>query len=182
VPNLAGKLALMPLPAWHEGGVRTSTWGGTGLAFPKGGRNFELAWKLGLYLYYDQAHLGPRFLDTNILPPLKSAWTQPEFHVTDDFWQVSLGEAFVPLADDVPPAPSHAYYFTAVSKLSKAFTRASDHYRAHGEEGLRERVRADLRACADEVRRMIKRNVFLRDGRELARAGAEQGAERGATP
>ena len=28
VPSLAGKLALMPLPAWEEGGIRTSTWGG----------------------------------------------------------------------------------------------------------------------------------------------------------
>ena len=34
-PAWAGKLALMPLPAWREGGLRTSTWGGTGLAFTK---------------------------------------------------------------------------------------------------------------------------------------------------
>ena len=170
VPNLKGKLGLMPLPAWENGGVRTSTWGGTGLAFPKGGRNFELAWKLAQHLYYDDAQLGPRFIDTNILPPLKTAWTQPEFRKTDDFWQVSLGEAFVPLADDVPPAPSHAYYFSAVSKISKALTRAREHYGAHGESGLREQVRGDLRECAEEVRRMIKRNVFLREDKSITKA------------
>ena len=174
VPNLKGKLGLMPLPAWEAGGVRTSTWGGTGLAFPKGGRNFELAWKLAEYLYYDKQQLGARFLDTNILPPLKSAWTQPEFRQLDDFWQISLGEAFVPLADDAPPAPSHAYYFSATSKISKAFTRAREHYRTKGETGLREQVRADLGLCAEEVRRMIRRNVFLRD--DDAVAASAQGA------
>ena len=168
VPNLKGKLGLMPLPAWESGGRRTSTWGGTGLVFPKGGRNFELAWQLAQHLYYDDAQLGPRFGQTNILPPLKRAWTQPEFHKIDDYWQISLGEAFVPLADNVPPAPSHAYYFSAVSKLSKAFTRAAEHYRAHGEDGLREQVRGDLHACAEEVRRMIRRNVFLHDDQQQA--------------
>jgi arabinosaccharide transport system substrate-binding protein len=173
VPNLKGKLGLMPLPAWEPGGVRTSTWGGTGLCFPKGGRNFELAWKLAMHLYYDDAQLGPRFEQTNILPPLRSAWTQPEFHKIDDYWQISLGEAFVPLADSVPPAPSHAYYFTGVSKMSKAFTRAAEHFSEHGEAGLRDKVRADLRECAEEVRRMIRRNVFLH---ESPVASAAEGA------
>ena len=166
VPNLRGKLGLMPLPAWEEGGVRTSTWGGTGLAFPRRGRNFELAWKLAVYLYYDREHVGPRFEQTNILPPIRTAWTQPEFHKIDDYWEVSLGEAFVPLADAAPPAPSHAYYFRAVGKLSKALTRAAEHYRSHGDRGLRERVRADLRDCADEVRLAIRRNVFLQEDAE----------------
>jgi arabinosaccharide transport system substrate-binding protein len=177
VPRLKGKLALMPLPSWTDGGPRTSTWGGTGLAFPRRGRNFDLAWKLAMHLYYDEQQLGPRFAQTNILPPLKTAWGQPEFHRMNEFWQVSLGEAFVPLADDVPPAPSHAYYFSATTKLSKAFTRAADYYREHGEQGLRERVRADLVSCADEVRLAIRRNVFLREDAELT-ARVEQGARR----
>jgi arabinosaccharide transport system substrate-binding protein len=173
VPGLKGKLALMPLPAWTEGGVRTSTWGGTGLAFPKRGRNFPLAWKLAMFLYYDEQQLGPRFETTNILPPLKTAWTQPQFHKQSDFWGRSLGEAFVPLADDVPSTPSHAYYNRATGKLSKAVTRAAEYYREHGENGLREQVRADLTSCADEVRLTVQRNVFLReDAEELARAKA----------
>jgi arabinosaccharide transport system substrate-binding protein len=168
VPNLKGKLGLMPLPAAEPGGRRTSTWGGTGLVFPKGGRNFDLAWQLAQHLYYDDKQLGQRFLQTNILPPLKSAWKQPEFHEIDDYWGISLGEVFVPLADDVPAAPSHAYYFSAVSKMSTAFTRAAEYYRAHGEDGLRPRVLEDLRECAEEVRRMIGRNVFLHKDQQVA--------------
>ena len=151
-PSLAGKLGLMPLPAWEPGGLRTSTWGGTGLLFPKRGRNFDLAWKLAMYLYYDSAQLGPRFAHTNILPPLMDAWKQPEFSQTSSYWNVSLGQTFIPLATQVPANPSHPYYFEAISKLSTAFTRASQYYADHGEQGLREVTRNQLKESADELR------------------------------
>lgn len=169
VPKLKGKLALMPLPAWTPGGRRTSTWGATGLAFPKGGvsHNFDLAWELAVYLYFDEKQLGPRFLQTNILPPLTTAWSQPEFSAIDDFWGVSLGKTFVPLAKDVPPAPTNAFHFVAASKINKAFTKASEHYAAHGESGLRDVARRELHECAEEVRTAMRRNVFIQ--RELDR-------------
>jgi arabinosaccharide transport system substrate-binding protein len=174
IPSLKGKMGVMPMPAWEEGGRRTSTWGATGLAFPRRGRNFELAWKLAMHLYYDPPQLGPRFAQTNILPPLKDAWTQPEFHATSEFWGCSLGEAFIPLADDVPAAPSNAYHYTAISKLSQAFTKASNHYANYGETGLREVARRELKRSADEVRTAIRRNVFLRG--ETATGDAEHEA------
>jgi arabinosaccharide transport system substrate-binding protein len=163
VPSLKGKVGVMPMPAWEPGGRRTSTWGATGLAFPKRGRNFELAWKLAMHLYYDPPQLGARFAETNILPPLKAAWSQPEFHQVDEYWQTSLGEAFIALADDVPASPSNAYHYTAINKLSKAFTRASRHYAEHGDEGLRETTRRELKRSAEEVRVVMRRNVFQRD-------------------
>jgi len=181
VPSLKGKMGLMPLPAWEPGSRRTSTWGATGLAFPKRGRNFELAWKLAMYLYYDPAQLGPRFLQTNILPPLKSAWTQPQFSEVDDFWQISLGQTFIPLANDVPPAPSNAYHYTAVNKMSKAFTRASRYYAEHGEQGLREVARRELQQSAEEVRAEMRRNIFLQEpaAKQTASAAAATSAEVG---
>jgi arabinosaccharide transport system substrate-binding protein len=162
VPSLKGKLGLMPLPAWEPGGLRTSTWGATGLAFPKGGAgDFDLAWKLAVYLYFDEEQLGPRFLQTNILPPLTTSWDQPEFSVVNNFWGVSLGRTFVPLAKDVPPAPTNAYHFVAANKINKAFTAASDHYATRGEAGLREVTRRELKKAADEVRAQMRRNVFI---------------------
>ena len=164
VPSLKGKLALMPLPAWEPGGRRTSTWGATGLAFPSGGAgDFDLAWELAMYLYFDVPQLGPRFLQTNILPPLTTAWGQPEFSKVDEFWGVSLGQAFIPLAPEVPPSPTNAYHFVASAKVNKAFTKASEHYAKHGETGLREVTRRELKECADEVRQVMRRNVFQRD-------------------
>jgi arabinosaccharide transport system substrate-binding protein len=163
VPSLKGKLALMPLPAWKPGGLRTSTWGATGLAFPKGGKgDDELAWQLAVYLYFDVPQLGPRFLQTNILPPLTTSYDQPEFSAVDDFWGVSLGQTFIPLASQVPPAPTNAYHFVAVSKINKAFYKASAHYAEHGEVGLRDVTRRELQRAAEEVRQAMRRNIFMK--------------------
>lgn len=174
VPSMQGKMALMPLPAWQPGGLRTSTWGSTGLAFPKQGKNFELAWQLAMFLYYDPDQLGSRFSQTNILPPLKEAWAKPQFSQVNEYWNVSIGQTFLPFAPQVPANPSNPYYFTAVSKLSTAFTKASQYYQEHGEEGLRDLTRKQLHQCAEEVRIEINRNVFLRD--DVASAAASGGA------
>ncbi len=39
MPQLAGKIKLMPLPAWEKGGRRTSVWGGTMLGMPRDAAN-----------------------------------------------------------------------------------------------------------------------------------------------
>ncbi|MGC4067567.1 MAG: extracellular solute-binding protein [Polyangiaceae bacterium] len=46
LPKLAGKMALMPLPAWEKGGRRTSVWGGTGLVITRRTKRPDLAWEL----------------------------------------------------------------------------------------------------------------------------------------
>jgi arabinosaccharide transport system substrate-binding protein len=174
VPSLQGKVGLMPLPAWQPGGPRTSTWGATGLAFPKRGKNFELAWKLAMHLYFDAEQLGPRFTQTHILPPLIESWKQPEFHAINEFWGTSLGEAFIPLAPQVPASPTNAYHFVAIAKISKAFAHTSNHYAAHGEVGLRDRAREELKISANEVRAIMRRNRFFvqSDGETAASAEA----------
>jgi ABC-type glycerol-3-phosphate transport system substrate-binding protein len=162
IPSLSGKLALMPLPAWRPGGLRTSTWGGCGLAFTKKCRNFDLAWKLAMYLYYDPSQLGPRFAATHILPPLKAAWNMPQFDQPDPYYSgIPLGRAYAALAPFVPEEHYTAYTTLANSKLSEAFTNVSLYYRAHGDVGLRDYARAELKRCADQVRVAMHRNVFL---------------------
>ncbi|WP_428937852.1 ABC transporter substrate-binding protein [Fontivita pretiosa] len=177
VPSLAGKMSLIPLPAWEPGGIRTSTWGGTGLAFTKRGRNFELAWKLAMYLYYDPEQLGPRFADTNILPPLVEAWDQPEFHAPRDFYcGIRLGKVFAELAPQVPVEYANAYMTLAEGKMNEAFANAALYHREHGEQGLREYVRSELKRCADRVRVIMNRNVFLKEDAAVS-AGAATGDE-----
>lgn len=162
VPGLSGKLAVMPLPAWREGGPRTSTWGGTGLAITKQCRNPELAWKLAVYLYYDAGQVGPRFAETFILPPLRDAWQDPAIRDTPvPFYSgQKIGAEFAALADDVPRDFDTAYGSQANGKLSEAYTNAADYYDRRGEIGLREFTAAELKRCADQVRRLMARNVF----------------------
>jgi arabinosaccharide transport system substrate-binding protein len=168
VPSMNGKLGLMPLPAWEPGGIRTSTWGGTGLAITRACRNKDLAWKLAMYLYYDADQLGPRFADTNILPPLKSAWTKPEFLQPRPFFDGNpIGQTYAQLAPQVPCDYCTAYTTLANAKLSEAFTNASLYYESHGDTGLREYAAAELHRCAERVRTIMGRNVFLSESSNL---------------
>jgi arabinosaccharide transport system substrate-binding protein len=165
VPSMAGKLGLMPLPAWEKGGLRTSTWGGTGMAFTTQCKNPDLAWKLATYLYYDLDQVGPRFADTNILPPLKSAWNLPEFHQARPFFNgEAIGTSYAQLASQVPEDYSTAYTDLAMAKLSEAFSNASLYYASHGDDGLRDYTAGELKRCADRVRVIMSRNVFLKPG------------------
>lgn len=169
VPQAAGKMALMPLPAWEPGGIRTSTWGATGLAFTKECRNYELAWKLAMYLYYDPPQLGPRFREMNILPPLKEAWQQPEIDEPRPFYSNNrLGRVYADLAPDVPATYVSAYMQMTEGKLLEALANSALYYNQHGEQGLHEYVRGELKRCADRVRTIVNRNVFLKEDQESA--------------
>lgn len=163
-PSLAGKMALMPMPAWEEGGRRTSVLGGTGLAFTKSCRDPELAWKLAMKLYYDAETVAPRFAETNILPPVKAAWSHPAFATPSEFYSgQALGQAYAALAPSVPSEYATAYIAQAQTKLVEAFMNVGEQYARHGEAGLDAFARAELKRRADDVRRLMDRNPFLRE-------------------
>jgi arabinosaccharide transport system substrate-binding protein len=182
-PSMAGKLALIPLPAWRPGGLRTTTWGGTGLTITRQCKNVDLAWKLAMRLYYDPAELDPRFRATNILPPLRSAWAEPAFLEPRPFWSDQrLGQIYAALAPDVPPQPPSPYMTQATDKLSEAFANAWQYYDAHGDDGLRAYALAELHRCADNVRTIIRRNVFWARSSATAREPVGVTAAKGAGP
>lgn len=165
VKAVDGKMALMPMPAWEPGGIRTSTWGGTGLAITKQCKNPDLAWKLAMYLYYDPQQLGPRFANTNILPPLTEAWNEPQFSKPDPFFSGAvLGKEYAALAPQVPGDPTSTSVTTATAKLSEAFQNVSLRYQAQGDDGLEAYAMAELKRCADRVRVIVGRNVFEKSG------------------
>lgn len=176
IPSLKGKLDVMPLPAWEEGGPRTSVWGGTGLAITKGCARPDLAWKLAMHLYYDRSQLGERFAHTNILPPLKDAWTEPAFTEPRPFWSGNqIGKTYAQLAGQTPNEQVSPYQTMAVSKLSEAFTNASLFHAEHGEAGLPEFTRAELKRCADRVREVMRRNTFLNEDDKAVSAAVAEG-------
>jgi len=167
IAALDGKLALMPLPAWEAGARRTSTWGGTGLCITKACRNQELAWALAKKLYFDKDELGARFKASNIIPPFQDAWNLPEFQEQRPFFSNQpVGALFAALAPSTPPDYASPYLSLARTKLSEAFLNAVDRFEKHGEDGLREYTISELKRCADYVRRVSERNVFLREEME----------------
>ncbi|MBT3376175.1 MAG: extracellular solute-binding protein [Lentisphaerae bacterium] len=170
VPGLAGKMAVMPLPAWEEGGRRTSTWGGTGFAITKACPRQELAWEFAKFLYLEKKELGKRFAGSNIIPPVKDAWDLPEFHTPNAYWSnQKIGVLLSDLARETPPAYVTAYTELARTKIGEAFMNAAIYYDDHGDDGLRDYVENELKRTADYVRRVAGRNAFLSQARRESR-------------
>ncbi len=158
-PSLAGKMKLMPLPAWTPGGRRTSTWGATGLAATKGGHNHELAKKLMEFLYADQTDGGKSSAALHILSPVRAAWSLPIFDTPDPYFRGQpILRLYSRLAGDVPPDYANPFITKAQNKRDSAFVAASAYYSRHGEDGFMEFVRAELKRQADAVRAVIARN------------------------
>lgn len=160
-PKMAGRLGLIPLPAWEPGGPRTSTWGGTGLCITKGCKNPELAWEFAKFLYLNREMLGRNFDNLNVLPPLKDAWDLPVLNEPDPFYggQV-IGKLYAELAPETPPAYLTPYSNDALWKLNEVLIHAADYYEKKGEAGLRDFVERDLKRAADAVQRLINFNAF----------------------
>ncbi len=162
MPNLGGKLGLIPLPAWEPGGRRTSTWGGTGLAITKASKNQELAWELAKFLYLKKEDLGARFRSMNIIPPLKEAWDLPAFDEPRAFYGgQAIGRLYAGLAAEAPPSYMSPYTVLAQGKVTEVFLDAVDYYRRNGDEGFDKHIRQALAVRAAYVRKVLDRNVFL---------------------
>ncbi|MEO7413279.1 MAG: extracellular solute-binding protein [Opitutaceae bacterium] len=163
-PGLEGKMKLMPLPAWTPGGIRTSTWGSTGLGLPKRGRNPELAKKLAEFLYTEISDGGAAWSGLHILPPSRDAWQQPEFEKPSAMFRGQpFMKLYAQLAPDVPAVPVTPFQTKAENALNQVFQACDTYYRANGERGFLEYARTQLKIRADQVRLYMTRGRFLKE-------------------
>lgn len=161
IPRMAGKMALMPLPAVGPGGSRTSTWGGTMLGISKRCKHPDLAWELAKHLYLNKKDLAGRFRDLNILPAVRGAWREPAFREPRPYWSGQpLGKLYADLAPDVPFQYSSPVVVAAKQKLGQALVSCVGRYEARGDAGFEDYVRVRLKQSADEIRAMIQRNPY----------------------
>jgi arabinosaccharide transport system substrate-binding protein len=167
LPDLSGKLKLMPLPAWEKGGRRTSVIGGTMLGIPKATKDFEAAWAFAKRLYLDRDMHSKFFAKTTIIPPVKSSWSDPVFSAPDPYFsgQVS-GRLFIEQAGNIPTRTSSPYNDLAVARLCDVLIALVARTNAEGitdPEVLMPEARARLKETQQRVKKLIDRNVFLRD-------------------
>lgn len=162
VGKMSGKMGLMPLPSITPGGRRTSTWGGTMLGITKACKNKDLAWEFAKYLYLNEKDLAERYAETNILPPVPSAWNQPAFDREYPYYAgQKIGRDYAKLAPQVPPQYASAFVELGKGKFGQALIQCVEYYNAHGEDaGWDAFVRATVKARADEVRKQMARNPF----------------------
>lgn len=158
VPALAGRMKLMPLPAWERAGRRTSTWGATGIAITKQTKRPELAKQLIEFLYVDQTDGGRAHAAMQILPPVRAAWSQPVFDEPSRYFSGQpIMRRYADLAPDVPPSYTSPFTLKAMGKRNEALARCAEYYRARGEAGFPEYVRSTLKEFADSLRATIAR-------------------------
>jgi arabinosaccharide transport system substrate-binding protein len=160
--GLSGKLKLMPLPAWEPGGIRTSTWGSTGLGIPKRGRNPELAKKLAEFLYTEINDGGAAWAGLHILPPVKAFWHEPEFDKPSELFRGQpFMKLYAELAPQVPPVWVTPFQTKAEDALNQAFQACDTYFRTNGDRGFREFALEQLKIRANQVRLYMTRGRFL---------------------
>lgn len=152
-PELEGKWRAGPLPAWEPGGRRTSTMGGTMIGITKQCENFDLAWELVTFLYFDPDAAANRYEHTRIITPLRDAWDSPVYNRPDPYMggQV-LARLLTSLADDVPPVYQDQYSAECWQLMDKAAYRVLTNPDAD--------AKAILRDVAQRLRRRIARDRF----------------------
>jgi arabinosaccharide transport system substrate-binding protein len=164
VPKVAGRMALMPLPAFYLGGRRTSTWGGTMIGITKRCADPDLAWELIMHLYLNKEALAEQFRGTNILPPARDLWDHPAYDEPRPFWSNQpLGRLYANLAPETPPQYTSPYIGLAKAKLSEALIACVRYYDRYGARGFDGFVRQQMARAAAEVRRQMRRNPYLHE-------------------
>jgi arabinosaccharide transport system substrate-binding protein len=156
---------LLPLPAWEQGGRRTTVMGGTMLGIPKRVRDFDSAWRYAKDLYLSSDLTRASFHTAGIISPVKRHWTDP---VSDEpspyFSGQCYGRLYIAAAPDVPPRTSSPYNTLAQIKMADSALALKAYAMPYGEytvaELLPEARRMLIRAEA-EVHAQVQRNVFL---------------------
>ncbi|MDX2146133.1 MAG: extracellular solute-binding protein [Planctomycetota bacterium] len=176
IPSLAGKVRVMPLPAFERGGRRTSVWGGTMLGIPKTAartpESFRERWSIAKRLYLSKQLATDLWKTGGIITPVREHWSDPVFAEPVAFLGGQRsGLEYIALADHVPSRSSSPFNTQALERVQRALQDLSEDAQAAGnfdEEWLRERAKIHLRRAHDLIQAVVDRNVFLRDDRANA--------------
>jgi hypothetical protein len=160
VPELAGKLRLIPLPRFDPSDAPTASYGGTLIGIPRGTRHPDAAWNLIQFLYFDPASLADR-KNLGILPPLPEEWDNAEYQQPDPFFggQKTL-QIYAQLARAVAPVYTTPVNVMALLTLRYAQSLAVQYVRENGSRGLEAQCQLWLNAAAVDLRRRIDHSRF----------------------
>jgi arabinosaccharide transport system substrate-binding protein len=165
VPQLAGKLKLMPLPAWDAGGARTSVWGGTMLGIPRTAKNPDQLWEFAKHLYLSRELARELYARGDIITPVRALWDDPVFDEPDAFFGGQRkGRMYIELAPQVPERYSSPFGALALARLQSAASEvcsAAKDMQATSVEQLLPVAREALRRAQADTMRHVQRNRFF---------------------
>lgn len=183
LPQLSGKLKLMPLPAWEPGGRRTSVRGGTMIGIPKATENFDAAWDVAKYLYLSPELAEKLFGSSNIISPVRDFWDEDFYHQPQDYFSgQASGTAYIDQAPNVPFRSSNPFGVQALTRITEAVSALHSEAESGDivpvseltAEALMPRAKELLHQAEARVFKQMAQNVFLRD-----EAGADENAAGG---
>lgn len=164
MPQLAGKLRLMPLPAWERGGRRTSIWGGSMIGISRTAPDFEKCWEIAKELYLSPDSYKARASSGDIISPVRSNWSDPIYDRPDPFFGGQpKGRMYVDLASQIPMRPSSPFTLVARARVQEglmALVRIARERKATSPEQLMDDARRVLAEAERRVREVMERNRF----------------------
>jgi arabinosaccharide transport system substrate-binding protein len=167
VPQLAGKMKLMPMPAWEKGGRRTSVWGGTMLGIPKTAENPEKLWEIAKHLYLSRELAHELYDKGDIITPVREFWQDDIYDKPDPFFMGQpKGRMYINLAPDVPDRFSSPFGAIALARTQSAVSKLCAYARANKPataEELLPKARELLAEAQQDAMRHVNRNVFFAD-------------------
>ncbi|MAY75943.1 MAG: hypothetical protein CMJ31_14730 [Phycisphaerae bacterium] len=167
LPNMAGKLELMPLPTAQTGGRRTSVWGGTMLGIPKTTTDFDAAWDFAKHLYFSPELARELYRSGDIVTPIRRFWDDPVFETPDPYYRDQRkGLVYIDAIDEVPERHASPYAQTAIYRVADAATALLRYAQSEGvyeQEDLVDEAMRLLEYAEQQVRRPMETNLFLRD-------------------
>lgn len=165
LPGLAGKIKLMPLPAWERGGRRTTVMGGTMLGIPKATPDFERAWRFAKHLYLSPELAAQLYEKSNIITPVKRLWTLPVYDRPDPYFGGQpAGRLYIEQAAAVPARVSSPYAALASTELGNillALQREAEARATVDPADLLPLARRLLAEAQARLEARMDRNVFL---------------------
>lgn len=106
-PGMKGLWGMMPLPTWRkengELGPRTATFAGQGLMICKKSKKKEQAWEFIEFVMKNKEANAERFLQGNSFPAYMPSWKDKRLLEEHEYFEQSIGELLVNLADEIPP-------------------------------------------------------------------------------
>ena len=106
-PGMEGMWGMLPLPTWKKAdgslGPRTATFAGQGLMIMNSSKKQEDAWDFIEFVMTDPDANAERFLQGNSFPAYKPAWTDPRILDDQPYFEQSMGDLLVELAEEIPP-------------------------------------------------------------------------------
>lgn len=164
IPQLTGKVKLMPLPAWTKGGRRTSVWGGTMLGIPKTTSDPDAAWAFAKRLYLSPELARATYHTADIVTPVKKFWSDPVFDEKDPYFSNQpKGRLYLNLAPDVPSRSGSPYNAYAQLRAQDALISLAQTAKDSGDfniDHLREKALDLLKDAQRMVEDQMSRNVF----------------------